>query len=325
MIAAAFLVALLASALLLAALARMLPPSFLAASFNSRSNHTDPARQIGGLAVMPAVLLLLLAFLPDVGWNLRIGLLIAGLLLTLLGFLDDRGELDALPKLAGQAAAATIFVLFLDSDFRLMAGFLPLAAERCLMALFLIWFSNMVNFMDGLDLMVVSGVGVPLAVIAATGFAGFVGYEAGVVAGVTAGALFGFALFNWPPARIFLGDSGSLPIGFLAGCVVLLVAREHPVAGLVPFAYFLLDTISVLIRRAVQGANIFKAHSTHAYQVARRAGWRVLAVSGWVAAVSTVASVAAGLSMIVGSLAAELASAAVAFAASAALAMRFRR
>jgi UDP-N-acetylmuramyl pentapeptide phosphotransferase/UDP-N-acetylglucosamine-1-phosphate transferase len=108
--------------------------------------------------------------------------------------------------------------------------------------------------------------------------------ESGSLSAATAGGLLGFAFFNRPPARVFLGDSGSLPLGLITGTALLLLAREtHIVVALILPLYYILDAGSTIIMRLSQGENILKAHSKHAYQVAKRAGWSVLKVVGHVA------------------------------------------
>ncbi len=99
--------------------------------------------------------------------------------------------------------------------------------ERGLLVLALVYFINLTNFMDGLDLMVVSGLGVPLALLAGFSAFGLAAMGTGNFAASIAGGLAGFALFNRPKARVFLGDSGSLPIGLLSGLACLPRRSRH--------------------------------------------------------------------------------------------------
>ncbi len=146
------------------------------------------------------------------------------------------------------------------------------------MVVFLVWFTNLTNFMDGLDWMVVSGIGLPHALLALCGLVGLVDGDVALFCAAIAGALLGFAPANAHPARLFLGDSGSLAIGFLTGVAVLWLAERHGVAALLPFLYFLVDSGSVIILRLLRGENVLRAHSFHAYQVARRSGEAVAAI-----------------------------------------------
>ena len=281
-----------ATAGLLAVLSRVLPADFLAAAVTARSNHSGPARQLGGLAAAPvAVAAITIAAFAGLGdAALAIGAAAGAILLAVLGYLDDRSDLAVGARLGGQFAAAVLLLWFLDPSLRVLQDIVPLPAERALLAVALVWWVNMTNFMDGLDLMVVAGIGVPHAVIALAGAAGLVDATPAILSAAIAGTLFGFTPFNLPPARIFLGDSGSLALGLLSGAVVLLLATRSPWAALLPFAFFLADSVSTLVLRGLRGENVFAAHSAHAYQVVRRAGRPVLSIVAEVALVSASAS-----------------------------------
>ncbi|WP_425373801.1 glycoside hydrolase [Phyllobacterium salinisoli] len=287
----AFLASAAAATLLLAVLARVLPSGFLAAALNERSNHTAQARQIGGLAVIPAAIAVLVALGSAAGLDARLLLCLAAAtgLLWLTGFFDDRHSLPVAARLCAQILAASLCVYGFGPEFRLLPDLLPQWLEAALMVFVLLSFINMTNFMDGLDLMTVTGIGVPLLAAMLLAVFGVAGLQSGVVAAVTSGALLGFAFFNRPPARIFLGDSGSLPLGLLSGAVFLMVARETALlAGLLLPLYYLMDTGTTLVKRLISGENVLAAHSKHAYQIARRAGWPVLRVIGHVAMLNIV-------------------------------------
>src|SRR5690606_20938020 len=259
-------------------LSSLLPSGFLAARFNSRSNHSVAARQIGGLALIPAIVLSLVLFGTHLGLDSRMMLCLSGasLLLWIIGALDDRFELSVKTRFAAQFIAACLILYGLGADFRLFPKLLPHSVEIIILVIALIASINITNFMDGLDLMTVGGIGTPLLGVAILAALMMTDAGSGAIAAITAGGLLGFAFFNRPPARIFLGDSGSLPIGLLAGTVFLLLAKNtHIVVALILPLYYILDTSTTLILRAVKGENIFKAHSQHAYQLARRSGWSV--------------------------------------------------
>lgn len=277
---------------LLAILGRSLPAGYLAAAVTPRSNHAGPARQIGGLAAAPAAIAVVAAatFLGIVDARFASGAVAGATLLAALGFVDDRRDLGSGAKLAGQFAAVLLLLWFVAPDLRVLPATVPLFAERILLAVGLVWWVNMTNFMDGLDLMMVAGIGVPHAVVALSGAAGLVDAAPALLSAAIAGALFGFAPFNLPPARIFLGDSGSLALGLLSGAVALLLATRSPWAALLPFAFFLADSVSTVVLRSIRGENILAAHSGHAYQVARRAGRPILSIVAEVAAIDVVAS-----------------------------------
>jgi len=285
-LAISFLFSAVLCSLGLVVLSRLLPPTFLAARMNARSNHSVAARQIGGLALIPAVLVTLLIFGTDLEIANRLLLCLVGAsgLLWIVGGLDDRYELSEIIRLGSQLLAACIVLYGLGPDFRLLPDLLPHWLEAALIVLALLVAINVTNFMDGLDLMTVAGLGLPSAGVALLAALSLAGMESGGLGAVIAGALLGFAFFNRPPARIFLGDSGSLPLGLLTGTALLVLAREtHIVVALILPLYYVLDAGSTIIMRLAQGENILKAHSKHAYQVAKRAGWSVLKVVGHVA------------------------------------------
>ncbi len=263
-------------------LSHLLPANFLAARMSSRSNHSIAARQIGGLALIPAILVTLAIFAPDLEVNMQLFLCLSGasLLLWVVGGLDDRYELSEIIRLGSQLLAAITVLYGLGPDFRLLPNLLPYWLEATLIVFALIIAINVTNFMDGLDLMTVAGLGVPLVGIALLGALGLTGLTSSGIGAVAAGGLLGFALFNRPPASIFLGDSGSPPLGLIVGTALLLLAREtHIVVALVLPLYYILDAGTTIVMRAAQGENILKAHSKHAYQIAKPQ-WLECAESG---------------------------------------------
>lgn len=269
----------------------LLPRSFLAAGFNSRSNHSIPAQQIGGLALIPAALVTLLMFGPDleISIELTIWLSLASALLWVIGVLDDRFELPVYLRFGSQIIASCLVLYGLGPDFRLLPAFLPHWFEAVMIVFILVAAINITNFMDGLDLMTVAGIGIPLMGVAFLTMLHLSGIESGALAVILAGGLLGFAFFNRPPARIFLGDSGSLPLGLLTGTALLLLAREtHIVVALMLPLYYLLDAGTTVILRLIAKENILKAHSKHAYQVAKRSGWSVLKVVSHVALLNAI-------------------------------------
>ena len=284
------LVSFLASAILcgvgLYVLSALLPASFLAAKFNARSNHSVAARQIGGLALIPAIIVSLLMFGTDLGLTIDLVLSLSGacLLLWVIGGLDDRFELSVTTRFGSQCVAACLVVYGLGPDFRLLPELLPHWAEIALIVITLVAAINVTNFMDGLDCMTVAGIGVPMVGIALLATFQLAGVESGTIAAITAGGLVGFAFYNRPPASVFLGDSGSFPLGLIAGTALLLLAREtHIAVALILPLYYVLDAGTTIILRGLAGENILKAHSKHSYQVAKRAGWSVSKVVSHVA------------------------------------------
>jgi UDP-N-acetylmuramyl pentapeptide phosphotransferase/UDP-N-acetylglucosamine-1-phosphate transferase len=255
---------------------------------NARSAHKSPTPQGGGIAVVGTALVLsLIVFAAEPSFG-RAALLefapvmVAAILLALVGMVDDIRTLEAMPRLLLQFVAVTTVIATLPDEAR-VAPLLPFWFERALLLIAGVWFVNLVNFMDGIDWMTVAEV-VPITVyLVVIGFHGGLPDYAIVLAIALCGAMLGFAPFNQPVARLFLGDVGSLPIGLLLGWLLLLLAAQGYVAAaiLLPL-YYLADTTITLIRRLRAGETIWQAHRSHFYQRARDGGFTVREIVGQV-------------------------------------------
>ena len=246
---------------------------------NARSSHTVPTPQGGGIAIVAAVLVCVWtgvmlspsAFGPA---GPLLGLSAAVVALAIVGAIDDIRNLGAATRLVIQALAVGAVIATLPADFSILP--LPKAAERALLLLGGVWFVNLVNFMDGIDWITVAEV-VPvtagvvvLSLVGATPAAGL------LVALALLGAMVGFAPFNKPVARLFLGDVGSLPIGLMLGWVLLLLAgRGQVTAALLLPLYYLADATITLGRRLARREAVWQAHRTHFYQRATDGGFSV--------------------------------------------------
>jgi len=228
---------------------------------NERSLHDTPVPRTGGLAVMLTVMVGGIAL--DAPW-VTLG---CALGLAIVSFVDDRGGLPARLRFLAQAIAAAVWLLFALPDAPLWL--LPL------LFLAIVWVTNLYNFMDGMDGL-------------AGGMAAF-GFGAYAVAYWTAGlaqsALFAasiatvalvFLRFNFHPARMFMGDAGSIPLGFLAAVVGIEGWRDgvwpiwFPIAVFSPFIF---DATVTLTRRATRGERVWEAHRSHYYQRLVQLGW----------------------------------------------------
>ena len=202
---------------------------------NARSSHAAPTPQGGGIAVVTAALasLWLGAALAGLAGEAQLaGLTLAAAILALIGVVDDIRGLGPVPRLLVQAVAVGVVIATLPSDVRIVP-LLPRALEWVLLLVGGVWFVNLVNFMDGIDWMTVAET-VPIAAGAALlGLIGAVPLSTVLVALALLGATIGFAPFNRPVARLFLGDVGSLPIGLMLGWILMVLAsRGHLAAAL---------------------------------------------------------------------------------------------
>jgi UDP-N-acetylmuramyl pentapeptide phosphotransferase/UDP-N-acetylglucosamine-1-phosphate transferase len=203
-----------------------------------------------------------------------------------VGAADDIRSIGVAPRLLLQALAVALVVYTLPDALRL-APFLPRWLERLLLVVGGLWFVNLVNFMDGLDWMTVAEVVPVTAALAIIGAFGLLPPAETIVSFALCGAVIGFAYFNRPVARLFLGDVGSLPIGLLLGWLLVQLAGHHGLAAaiLLPL-YYLADATITLVRRLLNGEPVWQAHRSHFYQRATDRGLTVSQVVAHVFAVN---------------------------------------
>jgi UDP-N-acetylmuramyl pentapeptide phosphotransferase/UDP-N-acetylglucosamine-1-phosphate transferase len=253
---------------------------------NTRSSHQMPTPQGGGAAVIIATL--------SVGWGAI--MLVPGLmqeqpaellattagmiLLAAVGLLDDMRTLRASSRLVMQCIAVAAIVAVLPADWQILPH-LPRWAERGCLFVGGLWLVNLVNFMDGIDLMTVAEFVPALGAVTLIGLSGEIDLAATVLAAALLGAILGFAPFNKPVARIFLGDVGSLPMGLLLGWLLLQLAEKgHLTAAFILPLYYLADASITLARRVAAGEEFWRAHRAHFYQRAIDRGFGVLQIVG---------------------------------------------
>jgi UDP-N-acetylmuramyl pentapeptide phosphotransferase/UDP-N-acetylglucosamine-1-phosphate transferase len=249
---------------------------------NTRSSHRVPTPQGAGIAVIAATLVVAGAIMvwsgaPDL--KVPVAMFAASLFIAVVGFADDVKSIDVLPRLLLQAAAVGAIIFTSPGDLRI-APVCPLWIERGLLLLAGLWFVNLVNFMDGLDLMTVAEVVPITAAMVILGISADFPGSATLVAAALCGAMLGFAPFNRPVAKIFLGDVGSLPIGLLLGwCLLQLALHGQFAAALLLPMYYLFDATVTLLRRMARREPFWAAHRSHFYQRATDNGfsvWRVV-------------------------------------------------
>ena len=247
---------------------------------SGRSSHTAPTPQGGGIAVLAAVL-------AGVGFALALSLLGASLdaelamvitaavAMACFGAVDDIRPLPVGHRLLLQTIVVAVVIYTLPHQLTVFAP-MPWWIERALFVLGGVWFVNLVNFMDGIDWMTVAEVTPLTAALVVVGSLGALPPAGIVLALALGGAVLGFAYFNRPIARLFLGDVGSLPIGLILGWLLLLLASEgYLLAAVLMPLYYLADATITLVRRMVRGDRIWEAHRMHFYQLATDRGFTV--------------------------------------------------
>jgi UDP-N-acetylmuramyl pentapeptide phosphotransferase/UDP-N-acetylglucosamine-1-phosphate transferase len=258
---------------------------------NARSSHKSPTPQGGGIAVIGATILvsggtLFLSGSTGASISPLIVILGAVLLMATVGALADKRPIAATPRLALQSFAIVAVLATLPPELRLLPV-VPWWSERILLLIGALWFVNLVNFMDGLDWMTVVEVVPITGALGVMGLLGYLPWQDAVIGLALCGATIGFAFFNRPVAKLFLGDVGSLPVGLLLGWLLLVLAGSgaRSAAALLPL-YYLADSTITLLRRAVRGEPVWLAHRSHFYQRATDRGFRVIQVVARVFAIN---------------------------------------
>ena len=248
---------------------------------NERSSHDTATPRGGGLAVVLTIVVAfpLLALAGRLAWPLVTGLVGSGALVAGVGFIDDRGHVAARWRLLAHFAAAAWVLYWVGSlpdlplfGYTLHAGWLG----HILAALLVVWLLNLTNFMDGID-----GIAAVETITVCVG--GALLYLSASSPGaqwlapvVLAAAVLGFLLWNWPPAKIFMGDAGSGFLGLMLAAFSLQSANRSPAlfwGWMVLLGVFVVDATVTLLRRLVRGEKAYEAHRSHAYQhAAQRVG-----------------------------------------------------
>ncbi|HEY3731932.1 MAG TPA: glycosyltransferase family 4 protein [Steroidobacteraceae bacterium] len=246
---------------------------------NQRSSHSAPTPRGGGIAIVIASLIALSAqrLLGMVEPRLFAALLVGGLAVSTIGFMDDRRRVSARLRLLVHAGVAVLAMALLGGlpPIQIGAQVLCFGAGGFIFgALAIIWALNLFNFMDGIDGLAAGEAAFVCAAgaVLATCFDAGAGWAAAALA--VCAASIGFLIWNWPPARIFMGDVGSGYLGYAIALFALAHGRELPAAifpWLILGGVFLCDATATLAVRALRRERVFDAHRSHAYQrLARR-------------------------------------------------------
>ena len=240
---------------------------------NERSSHLIPTPRGGGLSiVIPVLLCIAVLFLTaQIDRNFALALGTGCFFVASIGWIDDHQHIPANWRalLYGIAAVLAVYFLNESDDFQSVFHQLPFAiVSSFLIVIWIVWMTNLYNFMDGTDALVA------IQTICTSLLVGLLfwlqgQYGLATVCFVIAASSCGFLFWNWPPAKIFMGDVGSCSLGFCFG--VLVVIGE--IQGSVPFTVFFIllsificDTTLTLLMRVFANEKWYQAHKSHAYQ-----------------------------------------------------------
>jgi len=254
---------------------------------NDRSSHVDITPRGGGIATTAGMLFGLAAWIawrPDAVLPL---MLLGMAALAMVSWLDDRrGGLPVGIRLGVQAVCAGLVLVLLPETATVTQGLVPVWLERVVLFFGWMWFTNLFNFMDGIN--GITGVEMSMVGFGAVLVAGW--HDASIIdapALIVAAAALGFLPWNWGKAKVFLGDVGSVPAGYLLGGLLLALAQSGDwAAALILPMYYWVDATFTLLRRLLRGEKIWQAHRSHFYQQGARKLGSHAAAAGRIAALN---------------------------------------
>lgn len=267
---------------------------------NNRSSHTVPTPRGGGLAIVIVLLLsgVVSLFLPQAPIDVLVCLLLATLAFSLLGWQDDKHDLPASVRFLIQ-----LLIAVFASGWLLWAAVPGYSTSFALLALLLLstlwiaWMANLYNFMDGID-----GISAVESLIlgATTSYWFAISGVASmaIICIAVAGASVGFMRWNWSPAKIFMGDVGSLALGAFFAIIAIIGTTRLDIpflAFLILYAVYLADSGVTLLHRIIKKEKWWQAHRSHFYQRAVQSGFSHAQVSLSVMALNIIFAVLASL------------------------------
>ncbi len=257
------------------------------ASEKLRSSQQHPANigktaiQAGGLVIVPITLcasFLVLFFVNNVPIDILLLFSLPVSLLFIIGVADDIKSISIYIRLAAHLINAFYITVFIYQT----TGFsgldqLTMATGVLIPSIFMIlavtWSLNSINFIDGMDLFLAFNILPGIVLFSLLSAITTFDAPISVIFLIFLAALLGFCWFNKPTASIYMGDAGTLCIGFALGsCGIFILSKYGSIAGFIPFAYIFVDTTFTLVFRIFKRHNLFQSHDQHAYQIARKRG-----------------------------------------------------
>lgn len=243
---------------------------------NERSSHSVPTPRGGGVAVVCSYLLALTVLIYNQQLTVHIGLTLiaAGFVIALLGFLDDHGHINSMLRLAVHFLVAIGVVISLGgfSEVTAFNGLQLGFIANIIAVLFLVWLLNLYNFMDGIN-----GIASVEAITTVVSMA-ILYYVLNTTLNsdillLLAACVFGFLLWNFPKAKIFMGDACSGFLGLTLGILALIALKENLAlfcAWIICLGVFVVDATYTLVKRVLSGYKMYDAHRSHSYQILSR-------------------------------------------------------
>ena len=263
--------------------------SFFIDSPTHRSNHNIPTPKGAGLIVIPLVIFSTLSVFfftnsLNLGWIIFI---ISICLLTIISFFDDLFNVSLIVRLIVQSLCVFVSIYFLFDQLSLSDFYINIVSnininkaflDFCILVIvsaFWMWIINLYNFMDGMDGITASQVCFFMLGVNILAVFGFLNFDLQLFSLIVFSVCLGFYSVNKPPAKIFLGDTGAIPLGYMVGLIIIkaLFFYNLFIPVLILSMYHIVDSTLTIVIRLMNGDNIFEAHSSHFYQKIIRSGF----------------------------------------------------
>lgn len=253
-----------------------------------RSNHRRPTPKGAGLIIIPTIIVSIVFFikLDLIKSDPWLILSLLTIVFFITSIIDDILNLPSSPRLLIHSLCVLIAITSLENDIvDFVSGYnsqLKLGINnesltlifKCFLFLYWLWLVNLFNFMDGMDGITASQTFTFSAGIVLLSIYGSLPSQYSYIGLIIFSSFVGFLFWNMPPAKIFLGDSGSIPLGFLISSIIIinLINQQNFVPSIILILYYFLDSTLTLIIRIIKRKNVFEAHSEHFYQKKIRSG-----------------------------------------------------
>jgi UDP-N-acetylmuramyl pentapeptide phosphotransferase/UDP-N-acetylglucosamine-1-phosphate transferase len=240
---------------------------------NERSNHIRPTPKGAGIGIIASLLIVYYIFFPITDFIFSVSIL----LLCIISFINDNKQISIFIRLLIQIILAIIVLFYWPplENLSLLETIIPSWLELIITLLFIIWMTNLFNFMDGID-----GISCIQCIIIGfgAGFCLFLSQDINKIENVLAGFFIGsgtaFLIWNWQPSKVFLGDAGSVPIGFINAILFLLLFQNGLwYVAIILNSYYLADSSITLLKRILKKEKPWQAHKSHFYQKAIQNGY----------------------------------------------------
>jgi len=240
---------------------------------NNRSSHTSPTPRGGGLSIALSILICLsiIYYLEVISSEIFLALGGGGLVVAVIGWIDDHIDISIILRVFGYTIAALWSIYWVGGLNSIALGDYVIGLNNLgyfFAVLGVVWITNLYNFMDGTDAFAAMQA-ICVALFSSYFFLMYERYDLALICLIISSANFGFLYWNWPPAKIFMGDVGSCLIGFCFGILAILGENSGTLPIMIWFimlAIFIFDATLTLLMRIIKKEKWYKAHRSHAYQ-----------------------------------------------------------